>query len=49
MIKSGQNNGEIIAAESSSKLENAYNIYLSEQERDEDIMWIKEIILINKD
>ena len=47
--KSGENNGEIIAAEPSSELENAYNIYLSEQERDEDIMWIKELILINKD
>ena len=47
--KSGKNNGEIIAAEPSSELKNAYNIYLSEQERDEDIMWIKELILINKD
>ena len=40
---------EIIAAEPSSEIENAYEAHLQEQEVVEDIRWIKELMLKHKD
>ena len=40
---------EIIAVEPSSEIKNAYEAHLQEQEIDEDIHWIKELMMKHKD
>ena len=40
---------EVLLAKPSSEISEAYDIYLKEQSKDEDIAWIKEMILCNKD